>query len=70
MINKISPLPQFLVNRYSIWKNNSFVDKSEKFKMLAKSGQSPSSMIISCCDSRVNVTSILGADEGDLHVPR
>ncbi len=70
MINKISPLPQFLVNRYSIWKNNSFVDKSEKFKMLAKSGQSPSSMIISCCDSRVNVTSILGADEGEFFIHR
>ena len=70
MINKLSPLPEFLIKRYKSWKSKSYLKDSNKFKKLASLGQNPSVMIISCCDSRIHVTSILGADEGEFFIHR
>jgi carbonic anhydrase len=70
MIKKLSPLPQFLVNRYKNWKSSSYLNNSEKFKELASLGQNPKAMVISCCDSRIHVTSIFGADEGEFFIHR
>tara|TARA_B100000575_G_C22940119_1_gene544227 strand:- start:18 stop:662 length:645 start_codon:yes stop_codon:yes gene_type:complete len=70
MINKLSPLPKFYISRYKSWKSNTFEKNSNKFKKLASLGQNPKSMIISCCDSRVHVTSIFEAFEGDLFIHR
>ena len=65
MIKKLAPLPDFLVSRYRIWKSTSFINNEDHFKNLASLGQNPSSMVISCCDSRVHATSIFGADAGE-----
>ena len=70
MINKLSPLPKFLVNRYKDWKTNIYVKNINWFKKMALEGQSPKAMVISCCDSRVHVTSIFGADEGEFFIHR
>ena len=70
MINKISPLPDFLVDRYKAWKSNKYINNAEKFKRLAIKGQTPSSLIISCCDSRVQATSIFGSDDGEFFIHR
>ena len=70
MINKLSPLPEFLIKRYKNWKSTSYLKDSVKFKKLASLGQNPNVMIISCCDSRIHVTSILGADEGEFFIHR
>ena len=70
MIKKLSPLPQFLIKRYKDWKSSHYLDNSNKFKQLASLGQSPKAMVISCCDSRVHVTSIFGADEGEFFIHR
>ena len=70
MINKKALLPRFLSNRYNIWKSNSYLQNEKNIKKLAKLGQKPQAMIISCCDSRVNVASIFGAKEGDLFIHR
>ncbi len=70
MISKISPLPEFLVDRYKDWKLKKYINQSEKFKRLAIQGQTPSSLIISCCDSRVQATSIFGSDEGEFFIHR
>ena len=70
MINKLSPLPEFLVTRFKNWKSDSFVKSKEQYKKLASFGQSPSSMVISCCDSRVHATSIFGADAGEFFIHR
>ena len=64
MIKKLRPLPKHLIDKYKIWQSTSFPNNSEKFKKLASLGQKPTSMIISCCDSRVHATSIFGAEEG------
>ncbi|MDR6263227.1 carbonic anhydrase [Roseobacter sp. N2S] len=37
---------------------------------LADEGQHPRAMIISCCDSRVNATSLFGADTGEFFIHR
>ena len=70
MIKKLSPLPNFLLNRYKKWKKNTFSRNMDWFEKLAKEEQSPLAMIISCCDSRVHVTSIFGAEEGDFFIHR
>ena len=67
--NKIQ-LPKFLKNRYTVWKATSYLQNEKKIKKLAKLGQKPQAMIISCCDSRVNVSSIFGAKEGDFFIHR
>ena len=70
MIKKLSPLPNFLVNRYNKWKETTYSQNSVWFKKIAKEPQNPSSMVISCCDSRVHVTSIFGAEVGDFFIHR
>ena len=70
MSNKLSPLPKFLVDRYKNWKSSIYLENELELKKLASSGQSPSTMVISCCDSRVHVTSIFGADEGEFFIHR
>ncbi len=70
MINKKILLPRFLINRYNAWKINSYLPNKSKIKKLAKFGQKPKAMIISCCDSRINVASIFGAKEGDFFIHR
>ena len=70
MSNKLSPLPKFLVDRYKHWKTSTYLENELELKKLASSGQSPSTMVISCCDSRVHATSIFGADEGEFFIHR
>ena len=70
MIKECTPLPEFLVNRYNKWKSSSYLKNEDHYKKLASSGQNPSSMIISCCDSRVNATSIFGVDPGEFFIHR
>lgn len=70
MFKKLAPLPEFLIKRYKVWKSTSYKNNSIKFKELASLGQSPKAMVISCCDSRVHVTSIFGADEGEFFIHR
>ncbi len=70
MIDKSAPLPKFLVNRYKKWISGPYLTKATKLKKLVSNGQKPSSMIISCCDSRVHATSIFGADVGEFFIHR
>ena len=70
MTNKISPPPNFLIDRYKKWKSSEYLKNEVKFRKLASSGQSPSTIVISCCDSRIHATSIFGADEGEFFIHR
>ena len=70
MINKLSPLPKFLIDRYKNWKSNIYLENAEKLRKLASFGQKPSTMVISCCDSRIHPTSIFRADEGEFFIHR
>ena len=70
MTNKISPPPKFLIDRYKKWKSSEYLKNEVQFRKLASSGQSPSTIVISCCDSRIHATSIFGADEGEFFIHR
>ena len=64
------PLPKHLVQRYQGWKATTFAENKTWYKRLADEGQRPHSMVISCCDSRIHVTSIFGADSGEFFIHR
>lgn len=64
------PLPEYLVRRYHGWKATTYVENRAWYRRLAEDGQHPRAMVISCCDSRVHVTSIFGADQGEFFIHR
>lgn len=64
------PLPTYLVQRYQGWRATTFADNKAWYKRLATGGQHPRAMVISCCDSRLHVTSIFGADQGEFFIHR
>ena len=64
------PLPTFLSKRFAGWKATSYQENSAWYARLADEGQRPRAMIISCCDSRVHVTSIFGAETGEFFIHR
>ena len=69
-MDKARPLPSYLVQRFHGWRATAYQDNKAWYKRLAESGQHPRAMVISCCDSRVHVTSIFGADEGEFFIHR
>ena len=69
-MDQAKPLPAYLVQRFHGWRATAYQDNKAWYKRLAESGQHPRAMVISCCDSRVHVTSIFGADEGEFFIHR
>jgi carbonic anhydrase len=69
-MDQAKPLPKYLVQRYQGWKATSYAENSAWYRKLATDGQHPRAMVISCCDSRVHVTSIFGADQGEFFIHR
>ncbi|MCB1398861.1 MAG: carbonic anhydrase [Rhodobacteraceae bacterium] len=70
MKEHVRPLPSYLVQRYQGWKATTYAENRVWYKRLADEGQRPRAMVISCCDSRVHVTSIFGADQGEFFIHR
>ena len=64
------PLPSYLVQRFHGWRATAYQENKAWYRRLAASGQHPRAMVVSCCDSRVHVTSIFGADEGEFFIHR
>ncbi|WP_300032764.1 carbonic anhydrase [uncultured Roseobacter sp.] len=69
-MKQAKPLPGYLVQRYHGWKATGYADNEAWYRKLASDGQHPRAMVISCCDSRVHVTSIFGADQGEFFIHR
>ena len=69
-MNHAKPLPTYLVQRYHGWKATTWAENHVWYRRLAEDGQRPRAMVISCCDSRVHVTSIFGADQGEFFIQR
>ena len=63
------PLPTYLIQRFHGWKATTYAENQAWYKRLAE-GQHPRAMVISCCDSRVHVTSVFGADQGEFFLHR
>lgn len=64
------PLPNFLIQRYHGWKATTYEENHAWYRRLADEGQRPRAMVISCCDSRVHVTALFGADQGEFFIHR
>lgn len=69
-MDKAKPLPTYLAQRYHGWKATGYAENEAWYRRLASEGQHPRAMVISCCDSRVHVTSIFGADQGEFFIHR
>jgi len=69
-MDRARPLPDYLVQRYHGWKATRYEENRAWYRHLAQHGQHPRAMVISCCDSRVHVTSIFGADQGEFFLHR
>jgi len=66
----VKPLPNFLIHRYNDWKSNSYSQNKNWYKKISAEDQRPKAMVISCCDSRVHVTAIFGAEQGEFFIHR
>ena len=69
-VTTVKPLPDYLLRRYHGWKATTFDNNRGWYRNLAEQGQHPRAMVISCCDSRVQPTSIFDAEGGELFVHR
>jgi carbonic anhydrase len=69
-MDQARPLPTYLVQRFHGWHATTWEANKAWYRRLATGGQHPRAMVISCCDSRVHVTSIFGADEGEFFIHR
>lgn len=66
----VKPLPDELIGRYRSWKAADYPLNEARFEQLAREGQRPSYMVVSCCDSRVHVSRLLGAEPGEMLIHR
>ncbi|WP_128253222.1 carbonic anhydrase [Falsirhodobacter deserti] len=64
------PLPHYLIQRYHGWRATTYAANHAWYRRLAGEGQHPRAMVIACCDSRVDVAQIFGADSGELFIHR
>lgn len=69
-MHRVRPLPNYLVQRFHGWKATGYADNKSFYKRLVTDGQHPRAMVIACCDSRVNVIPMFGADQGELFIHR
>ena len=70
MSKNIKILPNYLINRYKVWKETKYEENKSWYKKISSAGQNPKAMVISCCDSRIHVTSMFGSDNGEFFIHR
>ena len=68
-MNQVS-LPAQLVNGYRAFLAGGLRAEQDRYRALARSGQSPEVMVIGCCDSRCSPEVIFNARPGELFVVR
>ncbi|WP_299345732.1 carbonic anhydrase [uncultured Maritalea sp.] len=66
----MNKFPTKLLNGYREFMDGRFIEEREKIRDLASKGQTPSTMIIACCDSRAAPEMIFSAHPGELFVVR
>ena len=68
MSKHIRFLPSYLIKRYKGWKATGYEENKSWFNKIANEGQRPNTMVISCCDARIHVTTIFGSDNGEFFI--
>jgi len=66
----MTSFPQHLIEGYRAFLGGSLRNEQDRYRELARAGQSPEVMVISCCDSRCAPETIFGARPGELFVAR
>lgn len=66
----MSTFPEQLTDRFRRFKQRHFDHLAASYDELARHGQNPEVMVISCCDSRVDPETIFSAMPGELFVVR
>ncbi|MDX2258663.1 MAG: carbonic anhydrase [Hyphomicrobiaceae bacterium] len=66
----MAPFPEHLADRFRRFKFRHFTAHQDQYEELAKYGQNPDTMLISCCDSRVAPETVFSAMPGELFVVR
>jgi len=66
----MSNLPAHLLNGYRNFMSGRYSAESNRYQTLARDGQSPTTMVIACCDSRSAPETIFDAGPGELFVVR
>lgn len=66
----MSSFPENLADRFRRFQRRHFTTLADQYEQLATYGQNPETMIISCCDSRVDPETIFSAMPGELFVLR
>lgn len=59
-----------LIDGYKAFRQGTFADNVALYRGLGAAGQAPKTMVISCCDSRVEPVAIFNANPGDLFIVR
>jgi carbonic anhydrase len=62
--------PQHLIAGYAAFIRGPYAEAEGRYKTLARDGQSPTTMVIACCDSRAAPETIFDAGPGELFVLR
>ncbi|MBK8456361.1 MAG: carbonic anhydrase [Phyllobacteriaceae bacterium] len=63
-------LPDFLLAGYRAFMDGRFASETSRYRRLARDGQTPKTMVIACCDSRVAPEIVFDCGPGDLFVVR
>jgi carbonic anhydrase len=63
-------LPKTMLDGYWRFRRERHAPDKGRYRQLATLGQSPTAMIIACCDSRVDVAAIFDAEPGDIFIMR
>lgn len=63
-------LPKSLIDGYWRFRRETHAPEKGRYRQLAELGQSPSAMVIACCDARVDVSAIFDAEPGALFIMR
>lgn len=67
---KLKMLPKSLIDGYWRFRRDRHGPEKGRYQQLAALGQSPTAMVIACCDSRVDVSAIFDAEPGDIFIMR
>jgi carbonic anhydrase len=62
--------PEHLLKGHASFMSDRYVREKARYRELAASGQTPTTMIIACCDSRAAPEVIFGSEPGELFVLR
>jgi carbonic anhydrase len=63
-------LPKTLIEGHFRFRRNEHAKNRGRYLQLSELGQSPTAMVIACCDARVDVSAIFDAEPGSLFIMR